>query len=307
MDEWDLISLLGELIEKSLVVAEVQPDDAGGESEPRYRLLEPVRQFALEQLERQGEVAAVRRRHVDYFLALAEGFAPENAGRQFAEGLSILESEIDNLRAGIGWSLDQGNFEVACRFGMAMRMFWVVKGRHSEGRHWMDQTLERGSDLQPTMRARALYALACCIYGSGDNERLLAVSTESSELFRSAGDRYGDALGLGMIGFARILLGDLDHATTALQGGLAIFRSVDNPWASTHILNHLAPIARSRGDLALAARYDEEALALARQTGDVPGDLRHSLQHGTDGFRVGRSRAGSNIFHGGPGGGIPGQ
>jgi non-specific serine/threonine protein kinase len=170
---------------------------------------------------------------------------------------------------------------------MAMRMFWVVKGRHSEGRHWMDQALERGIALQPTMRARALYALACCIYGSGDNERLLAVSTESSELFRRAGDRYGEALGLSMIGFARILLGDHDHATAALQDGLAIFRSLDNHWASTHLLYHLTPIARSRGDLALAARYDEEALALARQTGDVLATYATRYSTGRTAFESG--------------------
>jgi predicted ATPase len=296
MDEWDLISLLGELIEKSLVVAEAQPDNGGGEREPRYRLLEPVRQFALEQLERQGEVTAVRRRHVDYFLALAERFAPENAGRQFAEGLNTLESENDNLRAGIGWSLDQGNVEAASRFGMAMRMFWVVKGRHSEGRHWMDQTLERGIDLQPTMRARALYALACCLYGSGDNERLLAVSTECSELFRDAGDRYGDALGLGLIGFAQLLLGDLDHATAALQEALAIFRSLDNPWASAHILNHLAPVARSRGDLALAARFDEEALAFAHQTGDVLATYASRYSRGRTAFESGSLARAATFF-----------
>jgi predicted ATPase/DNA-binding XRE family transcriptional regulator len=269
LDEWDLLSLLGELIEKSLVIAETRGGDGPGGEEPRYRMLEPVRQFALEQLERLGEEEAVRGKHVAYFLALAESLSPEAAGRQFAEGLSTLVGESDNMRAAIGWSLDRGNLEDACRFGMAMRMFWVVQARHSEGRHWMEQALARGADLPPIMRARANYALACCVYGSGDTDRLVAASEACADLFREAGDRYGEAIGLGMLGIATLVAGELDRSEAAFLEGLAMLRELGDRWASAHLLNHLAPVARRRGDYALAARRDEEALALARQTGDL--------------------------------------
>ncbi len=269
LDEWALLQRLGELVEKSLVVARVEQDDEAEPTEARYRLLEPIRQFAQEQLERHGEVAAVRHKHVAYFLALAERAAPENVGHQDAAGIDQLEAENDNLRAALGWSLEQGEAEIACRFGMALRMFWVVHARHGEGRRWMEQAVARKPDLDPIMRARALYAMGCCIYGSGENERLLAVAATCARLFADAGDGYGEALGFGLAGFAAILLGDLDGGTTFLQDALTLLRSLGDRWASAHLLIHLALVPLRRGDYPLALRYNEDAFVLAQQTGDV--------------------------------------
>ena len=269
VDEWELIQHLGGLVEKSLVVAQLVHGADATDGEARYRLLEPIRQYAQEQLAQHGEEVAVRRKHRAFFLALAERAAPENAGHQDAAGIDQLEAENDNLRVALGWSIEQGDVEDACRFGMALRMYWVVHARHSEGRRWMEQALARKPDLAPTMRARALYAMACCIYGSGDDERLLAVSTEGARLYGEAGDPYGQALGLGLAGFAAILLGDLDGAATFLQDGLALLRPLGDRWATAHLLIHLALIPLQRGDYPLALRYSEEALALTEQSGDV--------------------------------------
>jgi predicted ATPase len=224
----EVLVLLGNLVEQSLVVAEISP-----EGETRYRMLEPVRQYSLEKLEEGGEVEKARRRHAAFYLALAEEAEPRIKGHDQVEWLDRLEAENDNLRAAIGWSLEADDAQTAARFGWALGMYWVMRGRSGEGRLLMEHTLERdGGELPAQMRARALFALAVCVYGSGDDERLLAVSEEGAALFRQAGDRHGEAQALGMSGFAALQLGDLDRASRTFEESLEIYRDYEDAWGA---------------------------------------------------------------------------
>ena len=259
-----VLVLLGNLAEQSLVVAQTSP-----EGETRYRMLEPVRQYALEKLHQSGEEDEVRRRHAGHYLALAEEAEPRIKGHEQVEWLDRLEAENDNLRAAIGWSLEAGEAQTAARFGWALRMYWAMRARHSEGRLLMEGTLERvGGDLPARMRARALYGLAACVYGSGDDERLMALAEESAALFRRAGDRHGEAEVLGMMGFAALRLGDLDRASRASEESLKSFREHDDAWGSAHVLHLQATVSLRRGEYPRATELAEEALALTRQTRD---------------------------------------
>jgi tetratricopeptide (TPR) repeat protein len=252
-------------VEQSLVVAE--PNEEGDEL--RYRMLEPVRQYALEKLEEGGEAEEVQRRHSAHYLALAEEAEPRIRGRDQVAWLDRLEAENDNLRAAIGWSLEAGEAQTAARFGWALSMYWAMRARHGEGRLLMEGTLARGgADLPAQMRARALWALAVCMYGSGDDERLMAISEEGAALFRHAGDRHGEAYMLMMSGFAALQLGDFDRTALVLEEALRLFRQHEDAWGSAHVLTHLAVIPLKLGDHVRATGYAEEALAHARQTGD---------------------------------------
>ena len=260
----EVLVLLGNLVEQSLVVAEISPE--GG---TRYRLLEPVRQYALEKLEEGGEVEKAKRRHAAFYLALAEEAEPLIKGHDQVEWLDRLEAENDNLRGAIGWSLEADDAQTAARFGWALGMYWVMRARSGEGRLLMEQTLERdGGELPAQMRARALFALAVCVYGSGDDERLMAVAEEGAALFRRAGDRHGEAQALGMSGFAALQLGELDRASRTFDESLEIYRDHEDAWGAAHVLDHLTILSLRRGDHRRAAGYAEEALALARRTGD---------------------------------------
>ncbi len=146
-------------------------------------------------------------------------------------------------------------------------MYWVMRARHSEGRLWMQQTAAQDRDLPAGMRARALWALAANVYGSGENERLVAVSEEGVSLSRQAGDRQSEAANLGMMGFAALQLGDFDRATRILDEALRLFREQGDAWAAAHILTHLAVAPLRQGDYPRAAAYAEEALMFTRQTG----------------------------------------
>jgi predicted ATPase/DNA-binding XRE family transcriptional regulator len=261
--ELDVLALLGSLVEHSLVLAE---PDAGGTG-VRYRMLEPVRQYALEKLEESGEAAEMRLRHAGYYLALAEKAEPRIKGWDQVEWLDRLEAENDNLRAAISHSVEADDTEIAARFGWALSMYWVMRVRHGEGRLLMEQTLASG-DLPREMRAKALWGLAVCVYGSEDGEQLMAISEEGAALFRLAGDRLREAGMLGMMGFAALQLGDHDRATRVLEEALEVSREQDDTWGSAHILDQLAMVNLRRGDYPRAAGYAEEALALTRQTGD---------------------------------------
>ena len=231
-------------------------------------MLEPVRQYALERLRESGEEDEVRRRHAGHYLALAEEAEPRIKGRDQAEWLDRLEAENDNLRAAIGWSLEAGEAQTAARFGWALGMYWVMRPRHAEGRLLMEQTLARGGDLPAQMRARAIWALTACVYGSGDNERLLTLSEEGVTLSRRAGDTRAEMYTLAMKGIAILLLGELDRAARVLEESLEMFREQGDAWGASQVLDHVAVVPLRRGDYRRAAEYAEEALALTRQTGD---------------------------------------
>ena len=263
VDDEDVLILLGNLVEQSLVVVETSP-----EGQTRYRMLEPVRQYAFEKLEESGEAEETRWRHARYYLALAEEAEPHIKGHDQGEWLDRLEAENDNLRAAIGWSLEAGDASVTARFGWALGMYWVMRARHSEGRLWMEQTAAQGGDLPAGMRARALWSLAASVYGSGENERLVAIAEEGVALSRQAGDRQSEAGNLGMMGFAAVQLGDFDRANRALDESLKIWRELGDAWAAAHILTHLAVPPLRLGDYQRAAAYAEEALVFTRQTGD---------------------------------------
>jgi predicted ATPase/transcriptional regulator with XRE-family HTH domain len=266
----EVLVLLGKLVEQSLVVAEVSWGvERLHATSVRYRMLEPVRQYAQELLEERGEEEGVRARHAAHYLALAEEAEPRIKGQDQIEWLDRLEGENDNFRAAIGWLLEAGDVQTAARFGWALSMYWVMRARHGEGRLLMEQTLAQGGDDLPAqMRARVFWALGACVYGLGDDEHLLEISEEGAALFRRAGDRHGEGYMLGMMGFATLRLNELERAGRALEEALEVFREHEDAWGSAHVLNYLAIAPLRRGEYRRAAGYAEEALALTRQTGD---------------------------------------
>jgi predicted ATPase/DNA-binding XRE family transcriptional regulator/Tfp pilus assembly protein PilF len=262
----EVLELLGRLAEQSLVI--VTQDR---HIQTRYGLLEPVRQYAREKLDESGETGEIRLRHASFYLALAEEAEPWIKGHDQVEWLDRLEADNDNLRAAIGWSLEAGDAQTAARLGWALSVYWVMRARREEGRLLMEQTLSEGSNLPPRMRARALYALGLCVNGSGDDERLMAISEESAALFRREGDTHGEAYALLVLSFAALQLGELDRATLVLEKALDGFREHEDEWGSAHSLNHLAVASHRRGDYSLAATYAEEGLAVTRRSGDRLG------------------------------------
>src|SRR5262249_21631229 len=123
----------------------------GLDGEPRFAMLETIREYALERLEQNGEVESLRQAHLDYFLALAEQAEPELTGPRQAEWLERLEREHDNLRAALAWALEHGLVELGARLGGAL---WRVLCTHchlSEGGRWLVQKLWQKDTIAPPL------------------------------------------------------------------------------------------------------------------------------------------------------------
>lgn len=185
----DILDLLAQLVNKSLVVVERQPD-----TDVHYTMLETIRELAREKLEAAGETEALRARHFDYFLITAQQGEP----RLFAENSSLnwAEKEIDNLRAALAWSLEKGadgnpSEERAGR-GLELMAYvwplWLNRGYLIEGREWMKQLL--AAHTSPTLaRSRALLLRGDFARAEGDYTGQAGFIQESLSLARMLGDR----------------------------------------------------------------------------------------------------------------------
>jgi predicted ATPase len=175
----EVLDLLGHVIDKSLVVAE--PAEEGA---LRYRMLEPVRQYGWEKLQESGKAERTRKWHAEYYLALAEEAEPELSGVNEGVWLERLEAEHGNLRAALGWSLEDGDAGLGLRLAGVLGGFWYKHGHLSEGRMWLDRELAEGSAAPAIERATALDQAGWIALYQGDLEPSVALLDESLSLFK---------------------------------------------------------------------------------------------------------------------------
>jgi predicted ATPase/DNA-binding CsgD family transcriptional regulator len=260
----DVLDLLSHLVDKSMVVSE-----AGAEGASRYRMLEPVRQYAREKLKESGEAGQVRRRHAGWFVALAEEAEPHLKGHQQVAWLERLEREHDNLRAAMRWLLEEGEVETAVRLAWALWLFWYVHGHQVEGYRYAGEVMKEGGALPALVRAKALFVRAITSYGLESVERNKEFWEHSVGLFRQVGnDKIALAGALGGAGAAALQQGDTERAEAAFEEALTLYREMGNKWGAGAMLTQLGMIPFVRGDHERAVRCFEEGLALSREVGD---------------------------------------
>ena len=260
-----VLDLLGRLVDQSLVVAETgMADDVR-----RYRMLEPIRQYALELLEHSGEAREVRDRHAALFAALAEKAHTELRGPAQVGWIRRFMRENDNLRAALAWALSSGDFETAALLGWALWPFWFYRGYQREGRHLMESVLERGSELSSGQRIRATVAVAVMAYGQGDNEAVVDYMTDLLELSRQVGgDAYAEGYARAGLGLVAMNRGDLVKAAARLEEALPQFIECGELWTAAQTHTWLGTVLLLQGDQERAVARFEEGLALARWIGD---------------------------------------
>jgi predicted ATPase/DNA-binding CsgD family transcriptional regulator len=263
VEEVENLDLLSGLVEKSLVVAKQSDEGA-----VRYRMLEPVRQYAREKLEEGGEAEEVRRRHATFFLALAEEAGPGLRGPEDRKWLELLEGEHDNMRAALSWALERGEAELGLLLGGALGTFWHAHGHLGEGRRWLEAALGRGVRASVVARLRALKALFWVTFEQWDNDRAEAVAQEAMEL--SAEVEIDSSLAASL----RIMLaapawveGDYERGKVLLEESLAISREADDKVMIAEALMQLGGTTHSLGDIARAKEIYEEGIAVCREVG----------------------------------------
>ena len=272
----DILDLLTQLVDKSLVVTETQ----GGEA--RYRLLETVRQYGRARLEEAGEAADVRRRHRDWYLALAEQAAPEllglGMGRQAYVYLERLATEHDNLRGALECSkTEPGGGEAELRLAGALWRFWFERGQWREGRGWLETSLARAGDVQTQALLNVLRGAAWLAWHQRDHERAAALGEKGLALSRVLGNKEGIAWSLHILGLAAWRKADYARATALFEDSLALGRELGNKWWVSTELIQLGVIARAQRDDDRAGALYGDALALARETGERR-QIAYSLQ-----------------------------
>jgi predicted ATPase/DNA-binding CsgD family transcriptional regulator len=242
---------------------------AGDTVEPRFEMLETIREFAHEQLVAHRETAGAQRRHAEYFVMLAEAEQPRQMMSERLASMERLESEHDNLRAVLRWSLSDGQVADGMRLGAAIGEFWQRYGHVQEGRDWIEQLLEAGQDAPPELRFELLFRATGLAEIQSDYARLqeLLFAQQSEALL------IGDPLTIARATFhaaAIIANVEKDYAKAANLGEVAVAhcRAIDEPWWLGRALTHMGTCLNETGETDRATTALDEALGLFQQLGD---------------------------------------
>jgi predicted ATPase/DNA-binding SARP family transcriptional activator/DNA-binding CsgD family transcriptional regulator len=271
LEQDDALDLLGGLVDKSLVVA-----GASTRGAVRYRMLEPIRQYAREKLEESGEAVEVRGQHAAFFLALAEEAEPELDGPQQGLWVERLECEHDNMREALSWSLEWGKAELALRLGAALWPFWFAQGYLSEGIGWLEEILGASEPAVAPARVKVLEGMGWLTQRQGDTKRATAAYEEMLTLSRELGYKGDVATALNSLGTLAATRGDNEQARALLEENLAVLQKLEDEGSTAttlkrfHALNLLGILTiNEEGDYAKGVTLWEQSLALARAAGDA--------------------------------------
>jgi len=235
----------------------------------RYWMLETIREYAAERLEESGESDALRSRHARYFRQfVVDQDALLRAGEPEEGPVSVLATEIDNVRAAIGFGLENGETELVREVTAGLPMYWIVRGPHSEGRAWVERALAL-SDGRDHVRRRLLSALGTIAYEQGDHAVAIGASDEAASL---AAELCGAAEQLDLLreqALAALMKGELDVAEPLFVERLAAAIAADNGVATSSCRLNLASIANRTGRHQRAEELLVENLQFVRSKGQA--------------------------------------
>ena len=247
---------------------------AGGE--PRFGMLETIREYALERLDDRGDGQAVRRRHAGAYVLLAEQAEPALRGPQQLSWVEWLNAELANIRAALSWAAEHGETEAGLRIGAALWRFWQMQGHLNEGRERLEQLLAEGSGSTAT-RASAQLAAASLAKPQGDHEAVRRLLEASLPVHRRLGDEWQVARSLAVLSASALATGDSDRALAFGKEGLGVARTAADPAAEVMLLFNVGAALGWRGELDEAERVIEESVRLARETANVTS-VAHGLR-----------------------------
>jgi predicted ATPase/DNA-binding CsgD family transcriptional regulator len=253
------------LVAKSLLRQEEGPDGA-----PRYRMLETVREFALERLEASGEAEEIRRRHADDVLALTRAGAADLADSAPGGWLTRLEVEQANIRAALTWLRDRGDTGVGLRLAAALGGFWRLRNSIAEGRAWLETFLARSADgVAPADRVAALRWAGELAGLQGDVEAARGPLAESLDLARRTNDKRGLAATLSAIASATLQGGDAASSIAPFEEAVALSRELGDTRQTAFLLAYLAYAVAHQGDPRHGEDLAAESEALVHRLGDA--------------------------------------
>jgi predicted ATPase len=271
-----VVDTLGSLVDSSLVRA----DTRGGE--PRFSLLETIRDYALERLAGGGDWVHPHDRHAAYFQDLAEPSGAELAGPGQLPWVGRLETEHDNLWAAMSWLVDQGHFDQATHLFLLTWRFWWLRGHLAELARLGDEIAAGSEDLPPYQGALALTGAGFILIANGDLARAQTVFEQSLPLYRQTSEKLGvilNATVLVVLGHLAAIRHDYADASKMLDEGRALVQEFRNEDLTGYdrlqqlltialLDNFLGQVRLSQADNDAAARLFTDGLAVARRAQD---------------------------------------
>jgi len=289
--EVDVVDGIAALVDKSLL------RQTEGLGEPRFTMLETIREYALEQLEVGGESEMLRRHHAVYYLTLAETAEPQLKGAAQQTWLNRLEQEHDNLRGALAYTLDTESVaqrvpggqrsvatterqpttdnrqptDLGLRLVAALARFWELRGYREEWRAWVQRAaagLERAEPI--VARAKIFLQAGIMVHDEqGEHARGVALVEQSLALARKLGDSSTSSAALCELGRMAHERGDQIQGVRLAEEGLALAQAAGDTWSRAHTLCRLGEMAYTPGDYAQARARLTDSLQLFEQLGDT--------------------------------------
>ncbi len=284
------------MVDKSLAQ---QVEQAG--EEPRFVMLETIREYALEQLASSGDEALTRRAHAAYYLVLAEEEASGPGGNAAAGWLERFDAEHDNFRAALDELTRRGDAEWGLRLAASLFRFWETREYLREGRQLLERLLKLPAAARTKVRARALFAAGVLASAQGDYAAAQSLEEESLAINRKLADRQGVGVCLNSLAVNAREQGDVAAARSLFEESLEIWKELGDRVAVARCLSNLASVVKVQRDYALARSLHEEALSLFRELGDQIGSRLGDQPPGGRRLGAGRRGAGARAVREEPG------
>jgi len=266
----EILDLLAHLVDKSLVIMQVEKGNA------RYRMLETIRQYAHEKFMNSVEAERVQKKHLEFFIQIAEEADPNLNGPEQVAWLDRLETEHANFRAALGWALEYHEKDGAIRLGTGLFWFWVFRAHLREGWQWLEQTIElcrhmaRTEQMLPSAEslfAHTLNRASLLAYYLGKQTLALSMAEEGLALSRMIKNKKLIIEALLPLGFVVQNQGDYTRAVELLEEKLSLSREVGEKWDVARSLVLLGNVTLNQKDYVSARIRYEEGLALSRVIG----------------------------------------
>ncbi|MEX2212146.1 MAG: adenylate/guanylate cyclase domain-containing protein [Gaiellaceae bacterium] len=253
------LDTLQALVEKSLL----------RHTDARFWMLETIREYATEQLEKSGEADEFRRRRAGYFRGFADRLdATLRAGEPEEGPVDAFEVEIDNLRGAVAFGLEADDAELVREITAALPTYWIARGLYTEARAWLDRALAL-DDAEDDTRRRLLSALGTIAYAQGDYVAAIEASDDAASLAASLGGATARLDLLREQALAALRKGDLETAASAFRERLDVAVAADNGVATSSCRLNLASIANKTGRHDRAQALLAENLPFVRSKGQA--------------------------------------
>ena len=249
----------------SLTDKSVLRQEAGPGGEPRFVMLETVREFALDQLGASNEEDAIRERHATWCLTLAEAAGLDLDAGRWAGWVARLDAELDNIRAALAWFDAAGQPANVLRLLTPIFQYWIHGPYHAEIRRWLEAVLRAAPDAPVAVRVDALYIAAMATSFLGDGSAAVAYAEEGLALARELNDPFALGRAHYVVGVARAFSGDVGRAAVAYEEAVSLLRTTGVTSWGAMALAELGDTRLMTGDVAAAVPLLDEALALLRR------------------------------------------